>query len=220
MTWLGRFSLTGMWRKPSQSAAGWSWAAFYPRSLSMSSSPACCPTLSVTWRKCLHSLSFEQLPLRPASSRYQNKEPAQSPPRSPLCRRLCTSGPHRIRPAADAGPLLKRLQALRPDSQSRQDEGAPPTWTKHLSPGTQHSHWWHTTCQRWTFQVSWKHHFLRWLPGQGNRHKNQQGKPGAGQTPQPSAQPTQHPAINKTESLQCCGSPLPPLRLWNVDTVL
>ena len=40
-----------------------------------------------------------------------------------------------------------------------------------------------------------------------------EGKPGAGQTPQPSAQATQHPAINETESLQCCGSPLPPLRL-------
>ena len=84
---------------------------------------------------------------------------------------------------------------------------------------TQHSHWCHTTCQCWTFQVSWKHYFLRWLPGQRNRYKNQQGKPGAGQTPQPSAQPTQHPAINETESQQCCGSPLLPLRLWNVDTV-
>ena len=161
----------------------------------MSSSPACCPTLSVTWKKV-------------------------SPPRSPLCLRLCTSGPHRIRPAADAGPLLKRLQALRPDSQSQQDEGAPPTCTKHPPPpGIQQCHWWHTTCQCWTFQVSWKHHFLRWLPWQRNRHKNQQGKPGAVQTPQPSAQPKQYPAINKTESLQCCGSPLPPLRLWNVDTV-
>ena len=75
----------------------------------MSSSPACCPTLCVTWRKV-------------------------SPPRSPLCLRLCTSGPHRIRSAADAGPLLKRLQALRPDSQSQQDEGASPTCTKHPPP--------------------------------------------------------------------------------------
>ena len=41
---------------------------------------------------------------------------------------------------ADAGPLLKRHQALRPDSQSRQDEGAPPTCTKHPPPGTQHNH--------------------------------------------------------------------------------
>ena len=41
---------------------------------------------------------------------------------------------------ADAGPFFKRLQALRPDSKSRQDEGAPPTCTKHPLPGTQHNH--------------------------------------------------------------------------------
>ena len=84
--------------------------------------------------RCLHSLSFGRLFLRSASSRCQSKEPAESPPRRRLCRRLCTGGPHRIRPAADAGPLLKRFQALRPDSQSRQDEGAPPTCTKHPPP--------------------------------------------------------------------------------------
>ena len=58
----------------------------------------------------------------------------QSPPRSPLCRRLCTGGPHRIRPAADAGPLLKRFQALWPDSQFQRDESAPPTCIKHPPP--------------------------------------------------------------------------------------
>ena len=42
---------------------------------------------------------------------------------------LYISGPSRTRPTADAGPLLRGIQALRPDNQSRKDGGTSPTCT-------------------------------------------------------------------------------------------
>ena len=76
----------------------------------------------------LHSLPLGRLPLQPALT-YKDEEPANSPLRGSLCRRLRTNGPCRTRPAADAGPLLRGIQALRSDNQSRKDGGALPTCT-------------------------------------------------------------------------------------------
>ena len=88
----------------------------------------------------LHSLPLERLPLRPVSTHCKEEKPANSPSRGSLCRRLRTSGPHRTRPTSDAGPLLRRIQALWPDNQSRKDGGAPPTYTI-LPPSPYHHHW-------------------------------------------------------------------------------
>ena len=49
--------------------------------------------------------------------------------RGSLRRKLCTNVPRRIRPATDAGPLLRSIQALQQNNQSRKDGGAPPTCT-------------------------------------------------------------------------------------------
>ena len=85
--------------------------------------------LSKIWRRGLHSLPLGRLPLRPALTHSKDEEPANSPLRGSLCRRLRTSGSRRTRPAADVGPLLRGIQALRSDNQSRKDGCTPPTWT-------------------------------------------------------------------------------------------
>ena len=92
----------------------------------LSQAVPCCPR---SRERGLHSLPFGRLPLRPGSTHSKGKELSNSPSRGSLCRRLCTNGPHRTRPAADAGPVLRGIQALRPDNQSLKDGGAPPTCT-------------------------------------------------------------------------------------------
>ena len=74
---------------------------------------------------CLPSLSLGRLPFRPASTHSKDEKPANSPPRGSLCQRQRTNGPRRRRPAADSRPLLRGIQALQLDNQSRKDGVAP-----------------------------------------------------------------------------------------------
>ena len=68
-------------------------------------------------------------PFRPSSTHSKNVEPENCPTRGSLCWWLRTNDQARTRTAADAGPLLRGIQALRPDNQTRKDECSPLTWT-------------------------------------------------------------------------------------------